>query len=112
KVTAAVVFQVASRTPSILERTSPEGDASFVSYKQSQAALVKRRLTLSAALNQPGMKNLSVFKGIDTDELSWLDQKLKIDTKTGSEFMRVSLEGDNGDELQKLMEAISKAYLA
>jgi polysaccharide biosynthesis transport protein len=112
KVTAAVVFQVASRTPSILERTSSEGDASFLSYKQSQAALVKRRLTLNTALNQPGIKGLGVFKGIDTDELSWLDQKMKVDTKTGSEFMRVSIEGDNGDELQTLLEAISKAYLA
>lgn len=112
KVTAAVVFQVASRTPSILERTSNEGDASFISYKQSQAALVKRRLTLSTALNQPGVSDLGVFKTADTDPLSWIDQKMKVDTKTGSEFMRVSIEGDNGDELRTLLEAISKAYLA
>lgn len=53
KVTAEVVFHVASQAPALLTPTA-EGRVDFASYKQSQAALVKRRLTLNSALKQPG----------------------------------------------------------
>src|SRR5687768_13209148 len=51
--TAAVVFHVASQTPSVLDPTPNQGNIN--SYKASQAALIKSRLTLNAALNQPAI---------------------------------------------------------
>lgn len=111
KLTGAAVFHLASQTPTVLER-SAGGDGSFASYKQSQAALVKRRLTLNAALNQPGIRQLGILKGVTGDEINWLDQKLKVDTKADSEFMRITMEGNSESDLLKLLDAIVKAYLA
>lgn len=111
KVTAEVVFHVASQAPAVLTPTA-EGRVDFASYKQSQAALVKRRLTLSSALKQPGVSGLEVVRKAEPDALTWLDQKLKVDARPGTEFMRVTLEGDNGDELRTLLDGVAKAYLA
>lgn len=111
KETAAVVFHIASQTPSVLDPTS-NSQVDFASYKASQAALVKRRLTLNAALKEPGISGLQVIRTAEPDPLSWLDRKLTVDSRTGSEFMRVSIEGDNGEELRLLLDAVAKAYLA
>jgi capsular exopolysaccharide synthesis family protein len=110
--TVAAVFHLASQTPTVLGRTSGDADISLTSFKQSQAALVKRRLTLNAALNRPAVRQLSLLRGIGTDELSWLDQKLKVDAKADSEFMRITIEGDSEDDLLVLMDAVTKSYLA
>lgn len=112
KVTAAVVFQVATRTPSLLTNTTGDGEASFLSFKQSQASLVKSRLTLLSVTKQPGVGDLTVIQNAVPDRLSWLDQNLKVDIKTGSEFMRVTIEGDDGEELRTLLEAVAKEYLS
>lgn len=48
----------------------------------------------------------------EPDPLTWLDQKLKVEARPGTEFMRVSIEGDNGDELRTLLDAVAKAYQA
>lgn len=111
KVTAEVVFHVAAQAPSVLAPTA-ESRVDFNSYKQSQAALVKRRLTLINALKEPNVSGLEVVRKAEPDPTTWLDQKLKVDTRPGTEFMRVSIEGDNGDELLTLLAGLSKAYEA
>jgi capsular exopolysaccharide synthesis family protein len=84
----------------------------FASYKQSQAALVKQRVTLSSALKPPAVSGLEVVRKAEPDALTWLDHNLKVDARPGSEFMRVTIEGDNGEELRTLLDAVGKAYLA
>src|SRR5205814_6118464 len=54
---------------------------------------------------------LEVYQKADPDPLNWLDRKLQADFKAGSELMRVSIEGDNGDELVKLLGAVARVYL-
>src|SRR5690348_5807585 len=51
KVTAAVVFHIASQPNAVLRPTAVD-QVGFDSYKQAQAALVKRRLTLTKALGR------------------------------------------------------------
>lgn len=111
KATATVVFQIASQTPALLTPTA-EGRTDFNSYKQSQATLVKRRLTLNAVLKQPAVGGLETLRKATPDPLTWLDHAIKVDTKPGSEFMRVTLEGDDGEELRVLLDAVAKGYLA
>ncbi len=111
KVTAAVVFHVALREPSVLG--SGDGGTPFASYRQAQSSLVRSRATLNSALKQPGVGDLTVVVRAEPDSLTWLDRKLVVDAKTsGSEFMRVTIEGDDGDELKVLLQAVATSYLA
>jgi succinoglycan biosynthesis transport protein ExoP len=110
KKTAAVVFQVSSQPQSLLAPTS-ENRVDFNAYKQTQIALIKSRRTLNAALNSPQVEGLAILKDAEPDKLTWLDKHLLIDSKTGSEYIRVSIEGDNDEELLALLGGIQKAYL-
>jgi capsular exopolysaccharide synthesis family protein len=112
KVTAAVSFHVSSREPSILVNSGAEGAGGFNAYKLSQAAHVKSRLTLNAALRDPGVATLPVIQQAEPNPIDWLDRKLEVESKSGSEFMRVTLEGDDGEQLRKILDAVAKAYLA
>lgn len=110
KVTAAVVFHVAVREPRLLG--SGDGGTPFASYRQAQTALVKSRTTYNSALKHPGVSSLGVVAR-EPDPLGWLDRKLVVDPKSsGSEFMRVTIEGDDGEELKVLLQAVAKSYLA
>jgi succinoglycan biosynthesis transport protein ExoP len=110
KMTGYAVFQISSSGNTLL---TPVGDAKtdFRTYSQAQAGIIKSRLVVSGALNQSEMKNLSMLQGHD-DPLTWLVDRLQVDFKQGPEFMRLSLEGDDRDQLEKIVGAISKAYLA
>jgi capsular exopolysaccharide synthesis family protein len=111
KVTAVVVFHVAVQPPSLLPGASSDG-VPFPSYKQSQASLVKSRMTLSSVLKQPGVSGLGVVRMADNDPLSWLERSLVVDPKSTSELMRVTLEGEDGEELVAVLRAVAKVYLA
>lgn len=111
KVTAAVVFHVAVQPPSLLPGAPSDG-VPFPSYKQSQASLVKSRMTLSSALKQPGVNGLGVVRMAGNDPLSWLERGLTVDAKNPSELMRVTLEGEDGEELVVVLQAVAKVYLA
>jgi succinoglycan biosynthesis transport protein ExoP len=109
KKTAGVVFQVLSQPPSLL--TSP-GDtrADFASYKQAQIALIKSRRTFNKALNDPQVGGLEIIKNADPDAMTWLDKHVTVESKTGSEHIRVTIEGDSDRELLVLLGAITSAY--
>jgi capsular exopolysaccharide synthesis family protein len=109
KMTAYAVFHISSHPQALL---TPVGDAreSFVFYKQAQAALVKSRLVLNAALAQPELADVAMLKGHE-NPIGWLDRELQVEFKDGPEFMRLSLEGDNPEELKAIIEGVKVAYL-
>jgi len=110
KKTAAMVFQVSSQSQSLIPGADSRGD--FAAYKQTQMALIKSRRTLNAALKTPGVNNLAIVQNAEPDPLTWLDKQLTIDARTGSEHIRVTLEGDDEQGLLTLLGAIEKAYQA
>jgi polysaccharide biosynthesis transport protein len=77
-------------------------------------ALIKNRRTLNAALKEPEVRNLEIIRSAQPDALTWLDKSLLVDARNGmngiSECMRVSIDGENGEELIALLTAVSKAY--
>jgi len=109
--TGVVFFQVSSQSPSLL--TQSDSHIDFMAYKQRQMALVKSRMTLNAALNlkDPSIKGLPMIVTADPDPVTWLDKHLTVDAKAGSEFMRLTLEGDDDDQLIAILTAIQKSYL-
>ena len=78
---------------------------------QRQAARVKSRLVLNAALRDPKViaADLSVLR--DRDALAWLEQEIKVDFHSGPEILRVSMVGDQTEELVVLVNAVVDAYV-
>jgi succinoglycan biosynthesis transport protein ExoP len=110
KKTGVVFFQVSSQSQSLLAQS--ENRIDFLAYKQRQMAMVKSRMTLSAALNDPSLKGLPMIVTADPDALTWLDKHLTVDAKAGTELMRLTLEGDDDDQLLAILEAVQRSYLA
>lgn len=108
KLTSYTVFQLKSQPESVLNATGSTSD--FAVYKQTQAASVKLRKILSAAVARPEIGKLSILHKDGVDPLVLLDTDLKVDFKLGPELMRVYLEGDNGPEMQAVIEAVTERY--
>ena len=104
-----MVFHVSSQ-PQTLLAAGPSTAADFASYKNSQMALIKSRRTFNSVLNEPEVKVLEIIRTAEPDEFTWLDKHVMVDSKTGSEFIRVTIEGDNGPELLILIKAIEQVY--
>lgn len=108
KLTGYALFLIHSRTPHILKE---QENQDFNVYRQSQGAMAKSRLVLNAALSEnPAIGRAGVLAGED-DKITALENKLKVDFKSGPEFMRLSIEGDDAAELTLILDAVSKCYL-
>jgi capsular exopolysaccharide synthesis family protein len=109
KMTGYVIFHVSAQPQTVL---TPVGDAraDFTYYRQAQVALVKSRPVLNTALNQPEMANLGLLKG-QSDPYAWLEKTLQIGFPTSQEFMRLSMEGDQSEEMVAVLEAVKFAYM-
>jgi succinoglycan biosynthesis transport protein ExoP len=108
KLTGYVLFQIHSRPPHIL---NPQQSQDFNTYRLGQASLVKDRVVLSSALSSK--PELARAKLLDDwqDKVSGLENLLKVDFKAGPEFMRLSLEGDDRQELESLLKTVAERYL-
>src|SRR5262249_8943331 len=98
KMTAYATFQVSSQPQSLIAPVA-DSKSDFMVYRQAQGALVKSRTVLNAALNQPGMSENPLLAR-EVDKLAWLDTHVKVDFRSSPEFMRLSLEGDDGDSIK------------
>lgn len=105
---AVVVFHVATLAPTLLqENAQPVGD--FRSYCAVQAALLRNRRTLDAALKQPGVADLGVVKA-QADPVAWLAENLQVSFQ--GELMRVEIDGEPVGELVAVLGAVAKVFLA
>ncbi len=109
KATAATVFHVSAQAPSVLGQA--DGQANFVSYRASQIATIKRQRTLNNVIKVPAVENLAIVRK-SPNPVAWLDHAIKIDAPANSEYMRVSLEGDDATESKIILEHLKTAYLA
>jgi capsular exopolysaccharide synthesis family protein len=110
KATVSAKIDIPATPPTVFGPNAMLGKE-FGSNSQTQAARVKSRLVLNRALNDREVlqTDLSVLR--DRDPISWLEQELKVDFPSGPEILRVSLVGDQIDELIILVNAVVKAYL-
>jgi polysaccharide biosynthesis transport protein len=107
--TGAVVFHVAAQPPTVLGPTA-EARVDFNTYRQTQAALVKKRQVLTAAVRQPAVAALPIVRS-QSDSVAWLEQSLVVDFRSGPEVMRVTLEGNDPDQLRTILAAVARSYL-
>jgi len=102
------LIHIAAVPPSVLFKT---GDGHrFDMYQRSQVALVRSRYVLTNALGKPAAKNLKLLDE-EPDPLLWLEKELRADFLLGPEVLRISIEGNNPDELKTLINLITDSYL-
>jgi capsular exopolysaccharide synthesis family protein len=109
KHTAHSLIQVSANQPQIIFPTA-ETRSDFASYRRTQMALIKSRWVLNTALRQPNVAALDTVQE-HLDPVQWLEANLKVDNTLGPELVRVSLTGDDPDELKVLVQAVTKAYM-
>jgi capsular exopolysaccharide synthesis family protein len=112
KYTAFSQLKIAFVQPRIAFRTADaiDGRLDAVTYQKTQAAAVKGRFVLNAALKKDDVKRLRIVSQ-QPDPITWLEEELKVDLKENSEIVTVSLDGEDPDELVVLLNALTQAYL-
>jgi capsular exopolysaccharide synthesis family protein len=83
----------------------------FNNYQRVQVALVRSRLVLNAALNDPTVQKLPIVLRQD-EPVMWLEKEVGADFSIAPEIMRISMIGEDGDSLKVLVDAIRRAYMA
>jgi capsular exopolysaccharide synthesis family protein len=109
KYTARVLLRVDSTPPKLLFNTA-ERQTDYGTYQRTQQVLIKSRLVLNTALRNPKVAELAVIK-TQFDPVEWLDRRVGVDFVGGSEVMRISVSGDNEQDIVTLVNAVTEAYL-
>jgi capsular exopolysaccharide synthesis family protein len=102
------LLHVAANQPQIIFPTA-ESRADFASYRKTQMALLKSRTVLLSAMRQKIGQLRSVR--LQADPVQWLESQLKTDYTLGPELLRVSVSGDNSEDLKVIVSAVVEAYL-
>jgi hypothetical protein len=110
KNSAVVVFHIAPK-PQLLHDLPVAITGDYATYKALQMSLVKNRQTLDAVLNNPEIGNLAMVRNAHPDGTAWLERDLWVeaDSRNG-EFMRVTIDGENDQELLALLNGLAKVY--
>jgi capsular exopolysaccharide synthesis family protein len=107
--TAFALVHIASNQPWKVFPT-PESRNDFSTYVRTQAAQIKSRYVLQAALNSEEVRKLNLYER-EADPLVWLEDEIKVECKEGSEIVMISMTGPTPQELLALVNAVEKAYL-
>jgi capsular exopolysaccharide synthesis family protein len=103
------LFRVkAKQTPIVFPVTEAAQDP-FAGDRKTQLVLLKSQVVLQTALrNKAGQVGLVKQQA---DPVEWLGQQLIADYRLGPELLRLSMSGDNPDELKVIVSAVADAYL-
>jgi len=111
---AVAMFRVDSKQKILVMDGSDTNDTSFDTYRATQLAWLKNAYVHIAALRSPEIANSVFFKDVDPDKkVEYLAEQLQVSFSGNSELMQIKLTGSvPKEELEKIVEAISQAYLA
>ncbi|HEY7159167.1 MAG TPA: Wzz/FepE/Etk N-terminal domain-containing protein, partial [Gemmataceae bacterium] len=110
KYTASTLLHVSVKEPQVLgSGTMVYGEFSI--YQKSQTAMITSRLVLNDVLKDPKVAKLSILPHNPDTQIDWLQQELKVDFKTGPEFMKVSMVGHQPEEMKTLLNVVTTVYL-
>lgn len=92
---------------------SPDGKIdNFEAFQTKQVAYIRGRLTLNAALRMPGVKQTATLRDLNKEgeDVEWLERETRVDFPS-REIIRITVSGENVDDLKLIANALSKAYL-
>jgi len=82
----------------------------YNTYKQTQSGLIKSPFVISAALRIPGISQLPMVRR-EGNPVAWLTDALRVTITGESEILRVSLRGEDTEQIIKLVNAVKDAFL-
>jgi capsular exopolysaccharide synthesis family protein len=85
--------------------------AEYESYKKTQLQLMKSPYVLQAALRRPGIEGLETLQEAVPDQVGWLSRAVQITATPDSEVVQVKLRGKKADDVAKLVNAVTSAFL-
>jgi capsular exopolysaccharide synthesis family protein len=110
KYTATTLLHVSLKEPKVLGNDS-QSMMEFSTYQKAQGALVTSRLVLNSVLKRGAVGRLDGLPSQPDEQIDWLQREIKVDFKTGPEFMRISITGDRAEELKTLLNTVADVYL-
>ncbi len=104
-------LQVMEHVPRVLFHTVEiGGKEDYKRYQNTQQALVRSQLALSAALRDSEVSKYRMIREL-VDPIGWLQDNLKVEFIADSELMEISLTGEDPRELAGIVNAVKTAYI-
>jgi capsular exopolysaccharide synthesis family protein len=103
--TSALVY-LSSRNP----RTGAAEGEEFANFQCTQMATLKSYDVLSRLIVLPEIRELSEVLQHEGAELEWLQKEIVVDSQLGPEILRVTLTGDNAEDVAKILNALVAIY--
>ena len=107
------LFQVASNQNQVASQGDPtRGRTDFTTYLKTTASLFKSEFVYIAALRNPEYRltDVPTLKA-EKEPFKYLDEELIVDTKDGSEIIRLTLKGNRPEDIKRIVDAIKDAYI-
>jgi len=86
------------------------GPGEYEQYRKTQLQLIKSPFVLNAALRRPGISGLEALRE-EKDQVGWLTRTVEVAAPAESEVVQIRMRGDDPREVQKLVNAVTQAYL-
>ena len=104
---------VRTATPQIMWKTvdteAERGDE-YQRFQKSQLIQLKSRFVINTALGQRGINDLKMIRE-QAKPTDWLAENLQAQFLQGTEVMQISLDGQDPEELARLVNAVTKTYI-
>jgi capsular exopolysaccharide synthesis family protein len=100
-------------TQVILEFERPlrtEGEWDMLSFKRTQATLIKSDPVLGQAVSRPEVRELGEIRA-HPNVMGWLQKNVVLDEKPGPAILLVTLTGDRAEDLPIILNQITNTYL-
>ncbi len=107
KHTVTTTLQITALDPLLHERETRGNQEA--EYRKAQAALVRTRPIVQEAYKSKKVSDSSLLRG-RPDPVGWLESELKTQLLDGGQ-VRISLTGENPDELAAILNTVTEAYL-
>ena len=106
------VLTVAQNPGSVSGSNDPNrsGRTEFATYVKSKASLLQTERIYVVAMRDYGLTDLPTIRQ-QKDVYKFFDEKLLVSSKEGSEHVRLSMLGDNPDDVKKIVDAIVGAFM-
>jgi hypothetical protein len=105
------LFFIAREQPALLPAQQARVDKDeYEAFRQGQAALIRSRFVLDAALRNPKVAELKLVKQ-KTDPLAWLEKEIVVDLPKGTPLLRIGMTGPEPAQLVEIVKAVGQVYL-
>jgi capsular exopolysaccharide synthesis family protein len=110
KYTTAALLRVNSNYVGLLGSDANSARSEFLTFVRTQADAIRSENVLRAALRDSKIGNTNILRSVD-DPVRWLEDNLLVEFSEHSELVKVSLTGEDPQELADIINAINAAYM-